>query len=188
MALFSVVTLTACAPYTYRGTVLEPANPAPPISLTKGDGSPFDLASLRGNVVALFFGFTSCPDICPTELADLKAIRTRLGPDGEKLKVVFISVDPERDTPERTGNYAAAFDPGFIGLSGTPAQLEPIYKAYGVSAIKRDLPGSALGYTMDHSAYTYIIDSAGNWRLVFSMSSSLDDRVSDIRYLIQTGT
>jgi protein SCO1/2 len=187
VALLAVFALSACAPYSYRGTVIEPPNPAPPITLTTADGTVFDLGAQRGSVVAIFFGFTNCPDVCPTELADMKAVRSKLGADADKLKVVFISVDPERDTPERVSHYAKIFDPSFIGLSGTRAELEPIYQAYGVTAIRRELPDSALGYTMDHSAFTYVIDPAGDWRLVFSMASSIDDRVSDIRHLIQTG-
>jgi protein SCO1/2 len=180
--------LAACGPYTFRsGALLEPPNPAPEIALTDTAGQPFRLSEQRGMVTLIFFGFTNCPDVCPTALADMSAARKRLEGDAEKVRVVFITVDPARDTPERMGRYVQAFDPDFIGLTGTEAELAQIYQAYGVTAIKRELPNSALGYTMDHSASVYVIDQGGNWRAMISHGSPIDDVVSDLRYLIRTG-
>lgn len=177
----------ACSqPYMFRGTVIEPAKPAPDFTLTAADGTPFTLSSQKGKVVLLFFGFTHCPDVCPTTMADVAKAREQLGSDGEKLEVVFVSVDPERDTPALTDAYVKRYDASFIGLSGTPDQIEPVKQGYGVTAIKRDLPNSAFGYTVDHSAFIYLIDKQGNWRALMQFGVSADDIASDTRYLIRT--
>lgn len=177
--------LASCGPYTFRGQTIDSPTPAADFTIMRQDGQPFQLSSQRGKLVALFFGFTHCPDICPTTLADMQAVRKQLGNDADKLQVVFISIDPERDTPELVQRYVGAFDPGFIGLSAPPAALEPLYQEYGVTAIKRELPDSALGYTMDHSTYIYILDTAGRWRLIFPYDTPTDDIVSDLRQLLK---
>lgn len=179
--------LAACGPHEFRGTVIEPPNPAKDFALTDQSGQPFRLSEQGGKVVTIFFGFTNCPDICPTSLADMAAVREKLGSDAENLEVLFITVDPERDTAERLGRYMQMFDPSFTALTGSRADLEQVFKDYGVTAIKRELPDSALGYTMDHSAFTYVIDAAGNLRLLFSHGASIDDMTSDLRYLLQEG-
>jgi protein SCO1/2 len=179
--------LSACGSYEFRGGVIEPPSDSPDFTLTNQSGQPFQLSEQRGQVVLLFFGFTNCPDVCPTALAEAAAARRQLGTDGEKLTVALITVDPERDTPERLGRYVRAFDPSFVGLSGTRAELEPIYKAYGVAATRRELPESALAYTIDHSAFLYVIDRDGQWRVAFTPGTPIEDMVSDLRHLIQTG-
>lgn len=180
--------ICACgAPYRFRGTVIDPPNDAPDFTLAGQDGQPFRLSEQRGNVVALYFGFTSCPDVCPTTLSDLAAVRRQLGADAEQLRVVLITVDPERDTQERMAQYTKAFDPTFIGLRPTPAELASVLKAYGATAVKRELPGSALGYTMDHSSFIYVIDAAGRWREVFGHGTEIADMTSDLRHVIQIG-
>ena len=177
--------LAGCTPHTFTGTSVEPVTPAPDFTLTDQNGQPFQLSAQRGNVVVMFFGFTHCPDVCPTTLADLAAVRRNLGSDAERLKVVFITVDPERDTSEAIAPYVKTFDPAFIGLTGSSAPLEKVYTDYGVSHMKRELPDSALGYTVDHSAYTYVIDKAGNYRLLFGYDTPVKDLTSDLQYLIR---
>lgn len=178
--------LTTCGGYGFRGSLVEPAEPAPEIALTDQQGQPWRLSEQRGMVTLLFFGFTSCPDVCPTTLADLAAARRQLGADGERVRVVMITVDPERDTAERLGQYVQQFDPTFVGLRGSRAELETVYKAYGVYAAKRELPDSALGYTMDHTGSVYVIDPQGRWRALFSHGAPVDDIVSDLRYLLRS--
>jgi protein SCO1 len=190
LALLVVVLpiLSACGPYTFRsGAILDPPSPAPEVALNDQAGNPFRLSDQREGITLLFFGFTNCPDVCPTALADMAAARRKLGDDAAKIHVVFITVDPARDTPERMGRYVTAFDPTFTALSGTEDALQAIYKAYGVTAIKRELPNSALGYTMDHTASVYVIDQKGQWRAMLSHGSAVDDVVSDLRYLLRTG-
>jgi protein SCO1/2 len=185
-----VCALAACAcgePYRFRGTVLEPPNVAPDFTIADQYGQPFRLSDQRGKVVVLYFGFTSCPDICPTTLADLAAVQRELGADAERLQVALITVDPERDTQERLARYVQTFDPTFVGLRPTQPELATLLKAYGATAIKRELPDSALGYTMDHSGFMYVIDAAGNWREVFSHGAAVEDIASDLRHLIRTG-
>lgn len=178
--------LGGCAqPYTFRGTVIEPPNPAPDFTLLGADGQPFQLSAKKGKVVLLFFGFTRCPDVCPTTMADVASARTQLGDDAKNTEVVFVTVDPERDTPAATDAYVKRYDPGFVGLSGTPEQIEPVKKAFGVTAIKRDLPNSKFGYTVDHSAFLYLIDKQGAWRAIMPFGVSADDIASDTRYLVR---
>jgi protein SCO1/2 len=177
--------LASCGAHTFHGQLIDTPTAALDFTMTDQNGQPFQLSAQRGKLVALFFGFTHCPDICPTTLADMKAIRQQLGGDAEKFQVVFVSIDPERDTPELVNRYVTAFDPSFVGLSGPQTTLDPLYQAYGVTAIKREIPNSALGYTMDHSTYVYIIDPAGRYRMVFPYDMPIDDIVSDLRYLIK---
>lgn len=180
--------LSACGPYIFRsGALIEPPNPAADFTLTTSEGQPFQLSQQRDKLILMFFGFTNCPDVCPTTLAEMKAVRERLGSDASKTQFIMITVDPERDTPERMSRYVKSFDPSFIGLNGTQEQLDQIYKAYGVTAIRRELPDSALKYTMDHSASIYVIDKKQQWRAQLMYGSAIDDMVSDIRYLLRTG-
>lgn len=187
LTAISALLLSSCGVHTFVGTVIEPPKTAADFTLTDQRGQAFRLSEQKGNVVVMFFGFTHCPDICPTELAALTAVRRQLGADSAKLRVVFITVDPERDTPEIMGQYVKNFDASFIGLSGQRPTLETIYQAYGVTAIRRELPNSALGYTMDHSAIAYVVDAAGNLRLLFPHGTSANDMLEDIRSLIRNG-
>lgn len=188
VGLLLAVSLAGCGPYVFRsGALLEPPNPAPEIALPDQRGHPFRLSEQQGRIQLIFFGFTNCPDVCPTALAELAAVRKKLGNDAQKIQVVFVSVDPERDTPERLGRYVDSFDTGTIALHGTQDELNRIYQDYGVMAVRRDLPDSALKYTMDHTASVYIIDQKGNWRGMISHGAPIDDIVSDLQYLIRTG-
>lgn len=175
--------LSGCGPYMFRGSVVQPPEAAPAIGLTDHDGRPFRLSEQRDRVVLLFFGFSSCPDICPTALSDLANARRQLGDDARDIQVAMVTLDPERDTPTALKRYVTRFDPTFLGLTGTQEQLEAAQKAYGVTAIRRDLPSSALKYTIDHSGYIYVIDRAGRWRSFFHVGSSVEDMVSDLRFL-----
>ncbi len=185
LAVLSALLLSGCGAYEFRGTVLEPPNPAPEIPLVDQFGNEFRLSNYRDKIVLVFFGFTHCPDICPTALGDLKRVMEKLGNDAAKVQVVFVSVDPERDTPDLMQRYLAAFNPTFLGLNGDRAVLEQVYKNYGVTVIKRELPNSGLGYTIDHSGYIYAIDQAGNWRLLWAHGTPVDDIVSDVQALLR---
>ncbi len=184
--LLCAMFLASCGDYSFRGTLLDEPTAAPEIALTDGQGRPWRLSDQEGKITLLFFGFTNCPDVCPTALADIAAARQQLGTDAERIQAVLITVDPERDTPARLGQYMAAFDPTFIGLSGSQAELQVVYSSYGVYAAKRDLPNSALGYTMDHTPSIYVIDQQGRWRAMFSHGVPVRDLVSDLRFLLQT--
>jgi protein SCO1/2 len=169
----------------FRGGVLDPPRPAPEIVLGAHDGSEFRLSRHRGDVVAIAFGYTFCPDVCPTTLAELAQVRARLGSAAQRLRVVFVTVDPERDGPERLRAYTQAFDRTFVGLTGGPEELGLVQKAYGVVARKQAVRGTAAAYLVDHSALVYVVDSEGRLRLTFPFGTSIDDMTHDIRLLLR---
>ncbi|GIV98215.1 MAG: electron transporter SenC [Herpetosiphonaceae bacterium] len=185
LALFlAALALSACGTYTLRSEPLDPPMALPDFTLTDQTGQSFRLSDQRGRVVLLFFGYTSCPDVCPTTLADLAAVKRELGTDAAQLQVVFVTVDPERDTQEVIRDYLAKFDPAFIGLHGSQEQLAQVYKAYGVTAIVPEHIAAARVHVVDHSPYVYVIDRQGRLRELLDPSDKLEDIVSDVRYLI----
>jgi protein SCO1/2 len=186
LLIVGALLLAGCArPYEFSATILEPSSQAPDFTLIDQNGQPFRLSEQRGKLTLMFFGFTNCPDVCPTELGTLAAVRRELGADAENVQVALISVDPERDTTERLKTYVSTFDPTFIGLRGEGATLDQVLKDYGVTAIRRELPNSASAYTMDHSAFVYVIDQQGYWRALFSPGSTMEDMLNDVRYLVR---
>lgn len=170
----------------FRGGALEPPRPAPDFALADPDRREFRLSRQRGQVVVMAFGYTFCPDVCPTTLAEFAQVKARLGPAEKQVRFVFITVDPERDTPERLRVYTAAFDRTFLGLTGTPAQLEAVRRAYGVVARKQVVAGTAAAYLVDHSASIYVVDRAGRLRVVFPFGTPVEDMTHDLKLL--TGT
>lgn len=172
-------------PASFRGTSYnEPYPTAPQIELTKSNGETFRLSDQKGKIVLLFFGYTSCPDVCPTTLAELKQVMDGLGNKAESVQVVFISVDPKRDTPEKIQQYVEHFNQEFIGLSGPMDELENIWKQYGVfrEEVKSN---SALGYIVNHTARTYLVDADGNLRLSYGFQTPVKDIVSDLKILLK---
>jgi protein SCO1/2 len=169
----------------FKGAVMTPSRPAADFALTAQDGTEFRLSRERGNVVALWFGYTSCPDVCPTTLAELIQARRRLEGDAQRFRIVFVTVDPERDTPARLREYAAAFGGSFTALSGPADQLAQVRKAYGVVAEKRVVSGTAAAYLFDHSAFVYLVDPVGQLRVMFPFGMAIDDMVHDIKLLLR---
>jgi len=173
-------------PPSFRGTTYDKPYPAAPaFELTRSDGSSFGLSELRGDVVLLFFGYTSCPDVCPTTLAGLKLAVSKLNPkNADLVKVLFVTVDPKRDTPERVQTYVSRFNPAFIGLSGTQAQLEKVWNDYGVTQIEVPEAASA-SYTLDHTARITMIDQDGNLRVSYGFDAAVDDIVHDVELALK---
>jgi len=167
----------------FHGTLYEPALAAPEIELARDNGSNFRLSEMRGNVVLLFFGYTSCPDVCPTTLSELRKVDEELGSKAGQIKVAFVTVDPQRDTPEKIQQYVSVFNPSFIGLSGSQAELEPVWKDYGVYREVDQEISSASGYLVTHSARLYVIDQDGNLRLSYSYGTPIEDIVHDLKIL-----
>lgn len=132
-----------------------------PFTLVRGDGTTVTDKDFAGKPLAIFFGFTFCPDVCPTTLSDLQGWIEQLGPDADKMNYAFVSVDPERDTPQVIGDYVAAFDPRITPLTGSREQIDEVIKAYRVYAKKVPLDGG--GYTMDHSAMIYLMDGSNRF-------------------------
>lgn len=179
-----LIGLTACGGNTLRGGVIEPPQAAAELNLTDQIGRLFRLDTQRGHVVMIYFGYTYCPDLCPTTLADLAAARRKLGQDADRVQVVFISVDPLRDTPDKLGEYVAHFDPTFLALSGAEADLKRVLNGYQVIAQKRVLPDAA-GYTIDHTSFTYVIDRHGALREMILFGAAVDDIANDMRVLLK---
>lgn len=151
--------------------------------LTDHDGRPRGLKDFSGKAVVLFFGYTQCPDVCPTTMAELAQAKQLLGPDGDKVQGVFVTVDPERDTPQVLKAYMANFDPSFVALRGTPEQLEAMAKDFKLYYKK--VEGKAAGaYTMDHGAASYVYDPRGKLRLYTRYGSGPQALADDIKLLI----
>lgn len=185
LGLGLVAALFFMRPYQMRGSVIQQPVAAPDFALVNAQGEAFRLSEQRGKVVMLFFGYTYCPDVCPTTLSDLKQVRKRLGKNADGVQVVFVTVDPERDTPEKVGGYAAGFDPSFVGLSGSEADLEPVWKAYGVYHKANKKSPEDTNYTVDHSAQLYVIDKAGNLSVTYAFGTPVDDLLQDTKYLLK---
>jgi len=160
----------------------SPPRMAPDFSLRGSNGSELKLSRYRGKVVALGFGYSSCPEVCPTTLAELASARQKLGADGKDFQVVYVTVDPERDTVDRLKAFVGGFDPSFVGATGTPAQLADVRKAYGISAVKMKSGGS---YVFNHSSFVYLIDREGKLRALSPYGRAVDDIVHDVRVLLK---
>jgi protein SCO1/2 len=169
----------------FRGGVIEPPAAAPDFTLRTAEGKPFRLSAQRGRVVALYFGYTSCPDVCPTTLAQMADVKAQLGEAAARLRVALVTVDPERDSPKRLRTYTTAFDPTFLGLTGSKEALAKVWRAYGVFAEKKQVAGSPLGYLVDHSATTYIVDAEGQLRLALPFGTPTDTFLHDLRTLLK---
>jgi len=173
-------------PASFRGTTFaEPYPVASEIDLTRSDGSRFRLSELRGDVVLVFFGYTSCPDVCPTTMAELRQALSELNAqDVERVKVVFVTVDPDRDSPERVQEYVDQFNPAFIGLSGSKTDLEKVWAEYGVYREIAD-EQSAAGYIVNHTARVSLVDQQGNLRISFSFDTPMEDIVHDLKLMLK---
>jgi protein SCO1 len=169
-----------------RSGVFKPPRSAPDFSLLGSDGAPLTLSRYHGNkVIALGFGFTHCTDVCPLTLANLVQVRKQLGAVGDKFQVVYVTVDPERDNAERLREYVTAFDPTFIGATGTAEQLEAVRKIYGIIATKEIKKGAPLSsYTVHHSSFIYLIDLDGNLRAMVPFKTPIEDVAHDVNVLL----
>jgi protein SCO1 len=187
-AIAACLAAAACteAKPQFKAIDLTGADYAKDFHLTDQNGQPRSLADFRGKVVVVFFGYTQCPDVCPTTMADLAQAKKMLGADGDKLQVLFITVDPERDTAQVLKGYMANFDPTFLALRGTPEQTAQVAKDYKVYYKKVDGPTPA-SYTMDHSAASYIYDAQGRLRLYARYGNGPEPLASDLKLLIQQG-
>jgi protein SCO1/2 len=169
----------------FQSIDLTGADYAKDFSLVDQNGQLRSIKDFAGKVVVVFFGFTQCPDVCPTSMAELAQIKKTLGPDGDKLQAVFITVDPERDTPELLKAYMGNFDPSFIALRPTLDQLPEVAKNFKVYYKKVD--GKTSGsYSMDHSAGSYVYDTKGRIRLYSRYGTGPEGLTSDIRLLLKS--
>jgi protein SCO1 len=165
----------------FKSTDITGAPYGKALELTDQNGKLRHLEDWRGKAVVLFFGFTHCPDVCPTTLADVAAALKTLGPDSARVQVLFVTVDPERDTPQALAAYVGAFDPGFLALRGDAAATQRVAKEFKIYYEKR--PQGA-GYTVDHSAQSYVIDPQGRLRLMVRQDRISQDLAADLRTLL----
>ncbi|MFL6565303.1 MAG: SCO family protein [Burkholderiales bacterium] len=166
----------------FRSTDITGADYGKTLELTDHTGRARRLEEFRGKVVVVFFGFTHCPDVCPTTLADLSQVVKALGREADRVQVLFVTVDPERDTPEVLGKYVGAFDPRFLGLYGDAAATQRAAREFKVYYEKRK---TSDGYSVDHSGQTYAIDSRGRLRLFVRPDRLASDLPEDLRTLLK---
>ncbi len=186
VATLLVAALAACSPDkpAFRGVDITGADYAKDFALNDQDGRARSVKDFAGKVVVVFFGYTQCPDVCPTTLQELVEVKRALGPDGDKLQAVFITVDPERDTQELLKSYMANFDPSFVALHPSPQQLQPLLKDFKIYAKKVE-GKTATSYTMDHSAQSYVYDPQGRLRLYSRYGSGPQALAEDVRLLLK---
>lgn len=198
-------------PGGWWGTELPEPRITPTVRLVHADGTPFDLAAERGKVVLLFFGYTRCPDVCPATLTRWKKVRSALGADSARVRFVFVSVDPERDTPEEAAAYARRFDPAIVGLTGRRSEVNAIQRQFGVSSFAEvsrgalpdsaehaghhahgdsgaapTTPASGAGaYGVAHASRVFVIDPEGRWRLLLPAEAGTRATTGDVRRLLR---
>lgn len=179
-----VIFISGCSQGTFKATDITGADFAKGFELTGHDGKRYTLESFKGKVVLIFFGYTQCPDVCPTALSRFAAVANELGEDAERMQVLFVSVDPERDTPELLKQYVPAFNPRFLGLYGNAETTARTAKDFKV--IYQKQPGKTDStYTIDHFAGTYVFDKAGRVRLFLRHEAAVEDVVHDVRLLLK---
>ena len=176
---------SACTPKgpKFQGVDLTGAEYARDLQLPDHNGQTRSLKDFAGKVVVVFFGYTQCPDVCPTSMSELAEVKRALGADGDKLQGIFVTVDPERDTPEMLKAYMASFDPGFLALRGSPEQLAAVAKDFKIY-YKRVDGQTPTSYTMDHSAGSYVYDTAGRLRVYHRYGSGAQSLAADVRALL----
>jgi protein SCO1/2 len=172
------------APHSFHGTLMQSPSQAHDFTLTSHTGQPVRLSDFRGKVVMLYFGYTFCPDVCPATLSEVAGAMDLLGETAEDVQFMMISVDPERDTPANLATYVAHFDPGFLGLAGTPEQIAEIATLYGIFYEKNE-GSAATGYLVDHTATITVIDQEGHVKLIFPFGTPAKDLAEDLDYLIR---
>ena len=167
----------------FKGSDISGTKLGQDMAMQDGSGQVRTLADYQGKVAVIFFGFTQCPDVCPTAMAELSQAMTLLGDDAQKVQVIMISVDPARDTPEVLSAYVQAFNPSFVGLTGTPEQLSTTAKSFKTYYAK-SAGATPEQYSMDHASSFYILDQQGEARVLASGNSSAQDIAHDIRQLL----
>jgi protein SCO1/2 len=186
IACVVVLALAACskpAKESFKATDVTGAPWGKALALTDHTGKPRTLEDFKGKVVAIYFGYAQCPDVCPTTMALLADVRKKLGADADRMQVLFVTVDPERDTREVLAAYVPAFDPTFIGLTGTPDEIARAAKEFKVFYSKSAGP-TPTSYTVDHTSGVFIFDAAGRLRLFAGPALTADDYVHDVKLLL----
>lgn len=177
-----IITLIG-TPYTYHGTVIQSPERDSNFTLIGPEGKPLSLYDFRGQAVLLYFGYTFCPDVCPATMVELAQATEMLGDEADKSQVIMVSVDPQRDTPEKLQSYVTHFDPSFIGVTGSEDEVAAVATQYGIYYEKHE--GTvATGYLFDHTASVIVIDPDGYLRLVYPFGTPAEDIAGDLQQLI----
>lgn len=174
-------------PYQFQGSLIDPPMPAPDFDLNSAKGTRFRLQDFQGKIILLYFGYTFCPDVCPTTLYDLARARESLGEKKDEIMIAMVTVDPERDSLEKLGAYVSTFDPSFYGLSGDVQTLETVWTSYGVYREKKIID-SGTAYLVDHTARVYVIDRQGNLRITFPFGMRWEAIADDLAHLFDEQT
>ncbi|MCS7050798.1 MAG: SCO family protein [Thermomicrobium sp.] len=170
---------------TLNGMLLDPPQDIPAVQLDGSDGRRHALTDFRGKVTVVFFGYTHCPDVCPTTASTMARARAALGDQADRVQLVFVSVDPERDTPERLASYLAKYDADFLGLTGDELVLQQLASAFGVHYAKVE-SSSALGYLVEHTASSFVLDTEGRLRAVLPFGLTPEQVASDLRTMLRS--
>lgn len=181
LTLFVCLVISACTKPAFQGSDITDGPIGGSFSLTDHHGKLRNSDEFKGKVVAVFFGFTQCPDVCPTTMSELKATMAQLGEQAKDVQVIFVSVDPERDSNTILSEYVPAFHPTFLGMTGNKEQLEQIAKKFRIIYQKQALGDS---YTMDHTAGTYLIDKTGKTRVMVNYGAGSAAFTHDIKLLL----
>ena len=169
-------------PHTFNGTLLQATAPLADFQLTTTAGKPMRLSDFRGKYLLFYFGYTYCPDACPLTLANLADMMKRLGPAADKVQVILVSLDPERDTVQQLASYLPHFHPTFLGMTGTSEEILKVATQFGIFYEKR---GETAGYTIDHTSTVIVVDSAGRLLELFSYGATGEQMADDLRYLLR---
>lgn len=181
--LFSVG-CQAISGYEYKGAVLDPPTPLEDFVLTDTKGQPFHLSDTEGEITLVYFGYTFCPDVCPLTMWDVKQALADV-PNSDQVNVIFISVDPERDTPEVLDRYVSAFGSEFIGLTDDWAKIEDVLPVFGAYAEKEETSDSAANYLVSHTARLYLINPNRELQMMYPFGFAPEDLTSDLNYLLE---
>jgi protein SCO1 len=181
-ALLSASLAAACVERPWHGISLDPPSAAPPLEMSRADGAHVTLAEAKGDVVLLYFGYTHCPDVCPTTMADWARAKRALGADTTGVRFIFLSVDPGRDTPESARAYATQFDPAFAGYGVNDFELARLVRDWGIAVYPEGDPRTP-DYTVAHPAHTYVVDRQSRLRLMIPPGVRGEELAEDIRRL-----
>lgn len=170
-------------PHTFHGTLIQSPEPSHDFTLTGADGD-VSISDFRGKLVLIYFGYTFCPDICPGTLGNVAQALRDMGAKAEDVQLVMVSLDPQRDTPEKLAEYMSHFHPSFIGITGTKEQLDEVASLYGIYYQKNESAGAS-GYLIDHTATLLVLDREGYLKLVFPFGVTADEIADDLKYMLR---
>lgn len=183
LALFAWLVLPRLRPHQFSGTVLQSEMPSTDFTLASANG-PVNLSDYRGKLVLLYFGYTFCPDVCPTTLSDVNKALDQLGNKAENVQLIMVSVDPARDTPEKLAEYVEFFNPTFVGVTGTDDEVRGVATPYGIWYEAHEEEGAS-GYLVDHTATLNVIDEEGHLKLLIGYGTGADAIAADLEYMLR---